>query len=76
MKLVDLDLRETCDDDLGPRFPIFSDPEAFIRSAQLRPFEDIYRAADLHYRAHWACRNAQLMRSPETLNTSVVMERR
>jgi hypothetical protein len=76
MGLVGLDLQRRCDDDLGPRFPIFKEPQPFIATAKLRPFEEIYRMADLHYRAHWACRDAQLNHLASPLNEGVVKERR
>lgn len=48
-----------CDNDLSSKFPApFTDPADFIQCARLHPFEDIYRQADLHYRLHWAARNA------------------
>ena len=31
-----------------------------MASAQLRPFEELYAQADLHYRLHWAARQARL----------------
>lgn len=76
MEMVDLDLHRQCDDDLGPRFPIFADPEPFLATARLRNFDEIYAAADLHYRAHWACRDAQLKGESCPLNMGIIKERR
>ncbi len=71
--LADLDHRKFCDDDLVDRFPApYEDPSAFIASATLRPFEEIYRQADLHYRLHWAARGAR----DATLSESLIRERR
>ena len=56
--LVNLDPFSQCDDELASKFPpAFTDPSDFIRTAKLRPFDDIYQQADLHYRIHWAARN-------------------
>ena len=50
-----------CDEDLSSKFPApFTDPWEFINSVTLRPFAEIYRQADLHYRLHWAARHASL----------------
>ena len=71
--LADLDHRKFCDDDLADCFPApYEDPSVFIASATLRPFEEIYRQADLHYRLHWAARGAR----DATLSESLIRERR
>jgi len=37
-----------------------ADAQQRIASAQLRPFDELYAQADLHYRLHWAARQARL----------------
>ena len=75
--LAELDIFRSCDEDLASRFPApFSDPSRFIESAKLRPFEEIYRQADLHYRLHWAARNARLSGEDFTIPEGLIGERR
>lgn len=52
-------------------------PEGFRENAMLRPKEEIFDAADLIYRYHWAVRNARLKGepSPAGLEPGVVQER-
>lgn len=60
--LVPLVHFKPCDDNLASRFPSpVTDPASFIGSATLRPFAEMYQQADIHYRLHWAARNARLM---------------
>ncbi|WP_367873109.1 DUF4272 domain-containing protein [Luteolibacter sp. Populi] len=69
-------LREA-DEDLASKFPApYTDPAAFIASAALRPFEEIYREADLHYRLHWATRAARLGGPEVPLGEGLIRERR
>jgi hypothetical protein len=66
-----------CDDDLASHFPApFTDPSAFIAHAKLRPFDEIYQQADLHYRLHWAARDARLTGKQSRLHEGVIQERR
>jgi hypothetical protein len=66
-----------CDDDLASKFPQpFTDPTDFIQSAKLRPFEDIYRQADIHYRLHWAARNARNSGADFPVTEGFLRERR
>ncbi len=66
-----------CDDDLASKFPApFTDPSEFIATAKLRPFEEIYRQADLHYRLHWAARNARLEGGQFPVTEGFLWERR
>jgi len=66
-----------CDDELADRFPEpFTDPSEFISGAVLRPFEEIYQQADLHYRLHWAARNAQLTDTDFPVKEGLIRERR
>ncbi len=75
--LADLEVLKHCDDDLASKFPApFTDPAKFIASAKLRPFEEIYRQADLHYRLHWAARNARLAGVKFPVTEGFVTERR
>jgi hypothetical protein len=74
--MAELDHFRRCDDDLGPKFPIMRDPSTFITAARLRPFEEIYFAADLLYRLHWAARNARLLGQPSMLSEGLIAERR
>lgn len=74
---VDLNPFRHCDDTLASRFPKpFVDPSAFISQAKLRPFEEIYQQADLHYRLHWAARNTRLTGTPCVIKEELIMERR
>lgn len=49
-----------------------------IRQAQLRPARKILNALDLHFRLHWAARNAQQQAAPppNDLDMGVIQERR
>jgi hypothetical protein len=75
--LSELDCFRHCDDDLASRFPDpFADPSGFIATASLRPFDEIYRMADLHYRLHWAARQSRLMAGDFPISEGFVRERR
>ena len=75
--LVDLDPFRRCDDDLASHFlQPFSDPGGFISGATLRPFDEIYLQADLHYRLRWATREARLMGTRCPVEQEVIAERR
>ena len=76
--LAELDCFRHCDDDLASRFPepYTADPSSFIETATLRPFEEIYRMADLHYRLHWAARHSRLMAGKFPISEGFVRERR
>ena len=75
--LVKLDPFRRCDDDLASHFPrSFTDPRQFISQAMLRPLEEIYQQADLHYRLHWTARNARLMGQQSTVDEGMISERR
>ena len=75
--LVELDPFQRCDDDLANHFPRpFTDPSGFISEATLRPRHEIYQQADLHYRLHWAARNARLMGHQSTVDEGLISERR
>lgn len=68
---------EGCEADLASKFPPpLTDPAEFIARARLRPFEEIYREADYHYRLHWATRQARLTGQPFGRYEGLVMERR
>ena len=75
--MADLDPFRPCDDDLASNFPDpFTDPKPFIESATLRPFEEIYFQADLHYRIHWAARNSRLTGADCPIQEGFIRERR
>jgi hypothetical protein len=75
--LADLEVFQHCDDNLASRFPApYADPSEFVSTAALRPFEEIYRQADLHYRLHWEARNAQLTGAHFPVSEGFVRERR
>jgi len=77
VNLVGMSPFRRCDDDLASHFPPpFSDPSAFINSVIARPLEEIYQQADLHYRLHWAGRNARLTRVPSIAHEGLIGERR
>ena len=70
-------MNDHCDDDLASRFPNpFSDPLSFISQASLQPFDLIYEQADLHFRLHWAARNAQLTGTRSPIHEGLIRERR
>jgi Domain of unknown function (DUF4272) len=74
---VNLDPFRRCDDDLASHFPRpFADPRLFISAARLRPLEEIFQQADLHYRLHWAARNARLMGQQSSVHEGLISERR
>jgi len=75
--MADLDPFRQCDDDLASHFPApAADPRDFISKAALRPFDEIYQQADLHYRLHWAVRNARLMGHRCRVSEELIGERR
>jgi hypothetical protein len=75
--LAGLEPLKHCDDDLASKFPApFTDPSEFIAMARLRPFDEIYRQADLHYRLHWAARNARIQGGQFPVTEGFVRERR
>ncbi len=75
--LAPLERFKDCDDDLASKFPDpFTDPTQFIASATLRPFEEIYQEADIHYRLHWAARNARLTGAKFPVLEGFLKERR
>lgn len=75
--LVELDPFRRCDDDLASHFPQpFTDPSRFISEATLRPMDEIYQQTDLHYRLHWAARNARLMGHRSRVDEGLISERR
>lgn len=77
MGLVELDSFRRCDDDLATHFPrAYTDPRGFIEKAALRPIDEIYQQVDIHYRLHWAAREARLMRKESTLDEGLIKERR
>lgn len=67
-----------CDVPLVARTIIQGDSDALIANAQLRPSQEILSALDLHYRMHWAARNARLAEheAPAGLDEGVLQERR
>lgn len=72
-----LDPLQYCADDLSSKFPApFTDPSNFIQTATLRPFAEIYRQADLHYRLHWAARNARVSGGEFPVREGLLRERR
>lgn len=75
--LVDLDPFKHCDDNLASHFPPpFADPSNFISQANLRPIDEIYQQVDLHYRLHWAARNARLTGRSCKIAEGYISERR
>jgi hypothetical protein len=75
--LVDLDPFRPGDDDLSSHFPPpAADPIDFISNATLRPFDEIYQQADLHYRLHWAAREARLKGQSCRVSEELIGERR
>lgn len=75
--LADLNPLNHCDDDLASCYPSpHEDPSSFIASAKLKSFSEIYGQADLHYRLHWAARNARLNQDDFPVSESIIRERR
>jgi len=75
--LANLDPFRRCDDDLASHFPApAADPSTFISKARLLPVDEIYQQADLHYRLHWAARNARLTGHRCCLSEELIGERR
>lgn len=68
-----LDFDYHCDDDLNTKFPEpFTSPIIFLEESTLRPFDEIYTMADLHYRYHWLSRQGEKL----SLSESAIKERR
>jgi hypothetical protein len=68
-----LDFEKHCDDDLYTKFPEpFTNPHIFLENSVLRPFDEIYSMADLHYRFHWLSRHGAKI----SLSESAIRERR
>jgi hypothetical protein len=75
--LVGLNPFRICNDDLASHFPKpFTDPSGFISAATLRSLDEIYEQVDLHYRLHWAARNARLKGRKTNLVEGLISERR
>lgn len=74
--MAELDHFRRCDDDLGPKFPIMSDPSGFIAAARMRKFEEIYFQSDLLYRLHWASRDDRMHGRAVMLDEGLIRERR
>lgn len=74
--MAELDHLRRCDDDLGPKFPIMTDPSGFIAAARLREFEDIYFQSDLLYRLHWTSRDDRMHGRATPLDEGLIRERR
>ena len=75
--LADLNPLNHCDDNLVPCYPSpHEDPSSFIESAELKPFAEIHEQADLHYRLHWAARNARLKQEDFPVSESIIRKRR
>ena len=74
--MAQIDHFRRCDSDLGPKFPIMSDPSRFIASARLRDFAEIYFQSDLLYRLHWASRDDRMHGRAVTLDEGLIRERR
>ncbi len=66
-----------CDVPKAAKTAIESNKAAFIPSAKLRPAGEILDGLDLHYRLHWAVRQARLDKrdSPAGVEAGVVSER-
>jgi hypothetical protein len=75
--LVGLNPFSLCDKNLVTHFPEpFIDPSNFVSAATLRSLDEIYEQVDLHYRLHWAVRNAQLSGRQTKLVGGLISERR
>ncbi|MEO7716075.1 MAG: DUF4272 domain-containing protein [Capsulimonas sp.] len=68
---------QNCDVAKAARNILNNNSAAFIQSAVLRPTEEILDALDLHYRLHWAVREAhqQELSPPAQLEPGVISER-
>jgi len=66
-----------CDVPWVARTVLDRDPEAFVSGASLQPTPALLDALDLHYRLHWACRQARLdgEAPPAGLDPGVIAER-
>jgi hypothetical protein len=67
----------TCDCAVAVSFMRDLGPDGFRENAKLRPASELFDAADLIYRYHWAVRNAWLQKEPPPagLEPGVVQER-
>lgn len=75
--LIEMSPFKQCDNTLASNFPKpYFDPSQFIERSQLRPFNEIYQQADLHYRLHWAARNFRISGVQCIVNEELIMERR
>jgi len=68
---------DICDVPLTVRTLLDADAAELLRHAALRPASEILDALDLHYRLHWAVRQAQVTESapPAGLEGGVIQER-
>ena len=68
---------EICDVPRTVRAVLEHDPQALLREARLRSPGEILDALDLHYRLHWAVREAQVQNTgvPPGLEGGVILER-
>lgn len=68
---------EICDVSWVASAIVDRDHDQFVKSASLRPASELLDALDLHYRFHWAARQAQIdnKEPPGNLNAGVISER-
>ena len=77
LELTELDPFSSCDDTLASLFPLAnSDPSDFVANASLRAYDELYQMADLHYRLHWAARDARLTGASSALDENIIEGRR
>jgi hypothetical protein len=77
LALTALNPLQHCDDDLADLFMASSVPTLQrIASSTLRPFDELYAQADLHYRLHWALVQSRLDGSPSPQRERFVQIRR
>lgn len=76
LRLVEMDHRHLCSDDLADSLGFGEDPKEVIKSATLRPIVEIQQECDLLYRLHWYARNCGLLGTDSAISESLVRERR
>jgi len=76
LQFVGIKPKEECPDSLADIFFRGSSCEDMVSSAELLPIEEIYEQADLHYRLHWACRQATIDGKDFPLQETQIRNRR
>lgn len=72
---TDLDHFHRAKEAYAKKIPIKADPTEFIADSLMRPFDEIYKQADLIFRLHWFAIQAHYDQKPCEIDWEVMQER-